>query len=101
MFSCRRIAPNVRGRVSAKAVDETRPRYDPLCYLCAGNQRTSGEINPQYAFTHVFTNDFPYLLPDTPPVNRQAVSSLLQIEPVRGTCRVLCFRHAMICLCRK
>ncbi|MCO5194456.1 MAG: UDP-glucose--hexose-1-phosphate uridylyltransferase [Anaerolineae bacterium] len=77
-----------------KAVDETRPRYDPLCYLCAGNQRTSGEINPQYAYTYVFTNDFPALLPDTPPVD-QAVSSLLQIEPVRGTCRVLCFspRH--------
>lgn len=77
-----------------KAVDESRPRHDPSCYLCAGNQRTSGATNPQYESTHVFTNDFPALLPDTPSVNA-ATSSLLQIESVSGTCRVLCFspRH--------
>jgi UDPglucose--hexose-1-phosphate uridylyltransferase len=77
-----------------KAPQESRPAYDPHCYLCPGNQRAGGKRNPNYTSTFVFTNDFAALLPDTP----QAPSSndaLLRLESEAGTCRVICFspRH--------
>ena len=73
---------------------EKRPAYDPNCYLCPGNTRTSGAANPQYEHTHVFTNDFPALLPDTPAVD-EAEAGLFETESMHGTCRVMCFspRH--------
>jgi len=77
-----------------KAVPDTRPAYDPNCYLCAGNERAGGKTNPQYESTFVFTNDFRALLPDVPKAEASA-NSLLRTEDVRGTCRVICFspRH--------
>lgn len=36
--------------------------HDPECYLCAGNARVGGHINPDYRSVHVFDNDFPALL---------------------------------------
>lgn len=71
-----------------------RPTYDPQCYLCPGNTRANGEVNPAYDSTYVFTNDFAALLPDTPPSPAPA-DPLLTLDAVRGTCRVLCFspRH--------
>lgn len=72
---------------------ETRPQYDPTCYLCPGNTRASALQNPAYTSTYVFDNDFAALLPDTPEaVERHA---LLRSESVPGTCRVICFspRH--------
>ena len=73
---------------------ETRPAYDPTCYLCPRNERAGGKRNPDYANTFVFTNDFSALLPDTP----SAPSSghpLMQAESEQGECRVICFspRH--------
>ncbi|HQE96191.1 MAG TPA: galactose-1-phosphate uridylyltransferase, partial [Candidatus Marinimicrobia bacterium] len=47
-------------------VSEEMPEYDPECYLCPGNRRASGTVNPLYTSTYVFTNDFPALFPDTP-----------------------------------
>ena len=35
-----------------------RPQHDPHCFLCAGNLRVTGERNPDYPHTFVFTNDF-------------------------------------------
>lgn len=72
----------------------TRPRYDPQCYLCPGNERAHGRRNPDYEGTFVFTNDYPALLPDTPQTLGDAVS-MLRKRPAPGTCRVLCFspRH--------
>jgi UDPglucose--hexose-1-phosphate uridylyltransferase len=74
--------------------EQLRPPYDPRCYLCPGNTRASGERNPQYESTYVFTNDFAALLPDTP-TGGQLDNPLLGVEPVAGTCRVICFspRH--------
>lgn len=75
-------------------IDEMRPAYDPNCYLCPGNSRSGGEVNPDYDSTFVFTNDFAALLPDeAPPVDTG--SAMLQRRPVRGTSRVICFspRH--------
>jgi UDPglucose--hexose-1-phosphate uridylyltransferase len=67
--------------------------YDPTCYLCPGNRRANGEINPDYESTFIFTNDFAALRPDVP--RRGVDDRLLRAEAEPGTCRVLCFarRH--------
>lgn len=67
-----------------------RPAYDPECYLCPGNQRAGGQINPKYADTYVFNNDFAALLPDNE-LAQIGKDSLLQAEVAEGTCRVLCY----------
>ncbi|MEN8241676.1 MAG: UDP-glucose--hexose-1-phosphate uridylyltransferase [Chloroflexota bacterium] len=76
-----------------KTSDKVRPPHDPSCFLCPGNTRKNGEINPDYQNTFVFTNDFAALLPDTP--EHHSDSIFHTIENVRGTCKVLCFspRH--------
>jgi len=73
---------------------ETRPAYDPTCYLCPRNERAGGKRNPDYASTYVFTNDFSALLPDSPPTPADG-HPLLQAESEQGECRVICFssRH--------
>lgn len=77
-----------------KTVPEKRPRYDPNCYLCPGNQRTSGTVNPDYQDTFVFRNDFSSLLPEgaAESLNKQ---DLIIARSERGECRVMCFspRH--------
>ena len=45
--------------------NEQRPSYDESCYLCAGNTRINGEINPDYSDTFVFSNDFGALQKDS------------------------------------
>jgi UDPglucose--hexose-1-phosphate uridylyltransferase len=72
---------------------ETRPRYDPTCYLCPGNGRADGSTNPDYERTFVFTNDFAALRPDS--TTGRLEDGLLVAEGERGTCRVVCFspRH--------
>jgi UDPglucose--hexose-1-phosphate uridylyltransferase len=73
---------------------ELKPRYDPSCYLCPGNVRASGDVNPSYDDVFVFTNDFAALLPDTPDAPHDT-DPLFRIRAARGTSRVLCFspRH--------
>ncbi len=73
----------------------TLPAYDPTCYLCPGNERAGGIRNPDYTSTFVFDNDFPALLPDTPPARAEAAHGLVVSEGVPGICRVVCFspRH--------
>jgi UDPglucose--hexose-1-phosphate uridylyltransferase len=82
-----------QGQVEAVAI-EARPTYDPTCYLCPGNERAAGVRNPQYEHTFVFDNDFPALLPETPPGQIQR-GELLRAEATTGLCRVICFspRH--------
>ncbi|HTO95103.1 MAG TPA: galactose-1-phosphate uridylyltransferase, partial [Bacteroidota bacterium] len=53
-----------QGKVEATARDE-RPRYDPGCYLCPGNERAGGVRNPPYTSTFIFDNDFGSLNPGT------------------------------------
>jgi UDPglucose--hexose-1-phosphate uridylyltransferase len=71
-----------------------RPRYDPRCYLCPGNERAGGERNPPYDGTFAFTNDFAGLRPE---IGEGTLSAhrLLRASSAPGTCRVLCFspRH--------
>ncbi len=75
-------------------VREDRPKYDPDCYLCPGNQRVGGVVNPMYEQTYVFTNDFQALLPEGVDSSDEE-NGLLRSAGVRGTCRVVCFspRH--------
>jgi UDPglucose--hexose-1-phosphate uridylyltransferase len=72
---------------------EHRPPYDPTCYLCPGNSRANGAVNPAYDTTFVFTNDFAALRPDS--ADARIEHGLFRAEGARGTCRVVCFspRH--------
>lgn len=82
-----------QGQVEPPA-SESRPAYDPACYLCPGNARAGGQRNPDYRTTFVFDNDYPALLSDVPPEEPSA-DGLLRSHNERGVCRVLCFspRH--------
>lgn len=73
-----------------KITADTLPSYNEQCFLCAGNSRISGDINPNYQGTYVFTNDFAALMADTPNAP-ESVSSLFKIQSVRGLSRVICF----------
>lgn len=77
-----------------EAISEIRPAYEPGCYLCPGNTRAGGKVNPQYLQTFVFENDFPALLADTATKDIENLP-LLRSQSVPGTCRVICFspRH--------
>jgi UDPglucose--hexose-1-phosphate uridylyltransferase len=84
-----------QGQVEARA-PESRPQYDPTCYLCPGNERAGGERNPAYTSTFVFDNDFAALRPLAAD-GRQSldVDGLLVARAESGLCRVICFspRH--------
>jgi len=74
--------------------DEKKPKYDPGCYLCPGNKRADGDINPDYPETFVFTNDFSALKMNTPEADINN-DDLIIAEGEQGICRVICFspRH--------
>ena len=69
-------------------------KYDPACYMCPGNKRSTGAANPAYKNVFVFDNDFPALLPDSPNATSN-IKNLLVSQVETGICRVLCFspRH--------
>ncbi len=74
------------------ATDERLPAHDPGCYLCAGNTRVSGDLNPPYEGTFVFTNDHAALMPALPAVpEAQAADPLFALQAARGTSRVVCY----------
>jgi len=66
------------------------PSYDPSCYLCPGNARAGGILNPPYTSTYVFDNDFAALRAEDPSEPAHE-SALLHAVPERGICRVVCF----------
>jgi UDPglucose--hexose-1-phosphate uridylyltransferase len=82
-----------QGEVS-KSETDTRKQYEPDCYLCPGNKRANGEVNPKYDSTFVFTNDFSALKEDVPDFKLNK-SDLLIAESETGLCRVVNFspRH--------
>ncbi|MGJ1266028.1 UDP-glucose--hexose-1-phosphate uridylyltransferase [Sphingobacterium spiritivorum] len=73
---------------------DNRPAYDPKCYLCAGNVRADGAINPPYKESFIFVNDFSALLPDIAS-GIENEEGLLVAEAERGICKVISFspRH--------
>lgn len=73
-----------------KVTPAAKAHHSSDCYLCAGNQRISGDINPAYTGTFVFTNDFAALMADVPPMEG-VQDPLLQMVAAKGTSRVICF----------
>ena len=65
------------------------PAHDPACHLCPGNTRASGAVNPDYAGTFVFANDFAALL-DEGGVG-EGPPGLFETMPATGEARVICF----------
>ena len=82
-----------QGQVS-KVPEAFLPAYDPTCYLCPGNERAGGIINPDYKGTFVFTNDFAALLPEAEG-EPEGGHPLFAAEAETGICKVICFspRH--------
>lgn len=65
------------------------PGYDPKCYLCPGNKRVGGTVNPKYDSTFVFDNDFGALQTTSAPVIQS--HPLLRAKAETGICQVLCY----------
>ena len=63
--------------------------YDAACYLCPGNTRATGEVNPAYRGTYVFPNDFAALTANAPEPGGS--DPLFQSSGARGEARVICF----------
>ncbi|NYJ27901.1 UDP-glucose--hexose-1-phosphate uridylyltransferase [Allomuricauda sp. ARW1Y1] len=72
-----------------KIVAETRKSYETDCYLCPGNTRASGIVNPNYDSVYSFTNDYSALLEDTPTIDM--VEGLFRSRGESGICKVVCF----------
>ncbi len=99
LVSPQRTARPWRGQMETPPAG-ARLAHDPDCYLCPGNARAGGVVNPDYDATFVFDNDFAALRPDTAPGELRhgltaAGPPLLRAEAERGICRVVCFspRH--------
>ncbi|KAJ5666787.1 Galactose-1-phosphate uridylyltransferase [Penicillium macrosclerotiorum] len=76
----------------------TLPSYDPACYLCPGNQRAQGDVNPKYDSTFVFVNDYSAVKEEQAEYDGGSTDDLesrfLKAEPVTGKCYVLTFSSA-------
>jgi UDPglucose--hexose-1-phosphate uridylyltransferase len=79
-----------QGEVGQKAAPSA-VAYDPDCYLCPGNKRAGGAVNPPYEGIFSFVNDYAALLPDSPSEIGPQLLPLLKAEPARGKCKVLCY----------
>jgi UDPglucose--hexose-1-phosphate uridylyltransferase len=73
--------------------DGNLPTYDPQCYLCPGNKRAKGNVNPKYTTTFIFENDYAAVKQDQPdlvltPVNEEGIKNGGDhIFPTRLICR--------------
>jgi UDPglucose--hexose-1-phosphate uridylyltransferase len=68
--------------------------FDPTCYLCPGNSRVSGALNPPYQSTFVFDNDHPSVGP-LAPRDLAEPPPPYRVQPATGQAQVVCFspRH--------
>ncbi len=89
LVSPHRMARPWQGETGASAAPAT-VTYDPVCYLCPGNTRVGGVVNPDYGGVWVFDNDFPALLSPEGEVALPA-DPVLVAEPETGVCRVICY----------
>lgn len=82
-----------QGKVESVPVND-QPAYDPNCYLCPGNVRAGGAVNPKYESTFIFDNDYAALKPEIAQASFDQ-DKLLAAQSERGICRVGCFspRH--------
>jgi UDPglucose--hexose-1-phosphate uridylyltransferase len=64
--------------------------YEPDCYLCPGNTRVSGKVNPDYEQIFVFDNDHPSVSLAAPE-NERPGSPVYRARPATGLSRVVCY----------
>ncbi|OAL03424.1 galactose-1-phosphate uridylyltransferase [Phaeosphaeriaceae sp. SRC1lsM3a] len=74
----------------------TLPEYDEKCYLCPGNPRAEGDLNPKFDHTFVFVNDYSAVKEEQAEYHPDSkdgslASRLLRAEAVTGKCYVICF----------
>lgn len=76
------------------AEQENMPQYVHDCYLCPGNVRVSGAVNPRYTGVYVFDNDHPPVGLDAP-VDLPDPPGLYRSRAATGMARVICYdpRH--------
>ena len=92
------VSPHRTGRPwqgqAESAPDVDVAQHDPSCFLCPGNVRAGGQVNPPYQGTFVFDNDFAALVADAG-VASYSDGGLLEARSESGICRVLCYspRH--------
>ena len=72
------------------------PEHDPTCFLCPGNNRATGGLNPKYDSTYIFPNDYAAVKLDQPELKSDnggddLKSRLFKTQSVRGNCFVICF----------
>jgi UDPglucose--hexose-1-phosphate uridylyltransferase len=79
---------------TADSVATAIPRYDSTCYLCPGNTRANGSVNPDYTGVYVFDNDYPCVAPEAPEP-AAPTASIYKTRPADGIARVICYspRH--------
>src|SRR5437773_2429328 len=70
--------------------EEELPEYINDCYLCPGNARISGMVNPRYSQTFVFDNDHPSVSPNAP-LELIPPPGIYCNRPARGIARVVCY----------
>lgn len=72
------------------------PSYVPDCYLCPGNTRVGGAVNPAYTDVFVFDNDHPCVGPLAPEA-LQIPPAPYRVQRANGLARVICYspRHDM------
>src|ERR1051325_8533229 len=78
---------------SGETIRETQievPPFAPDCYLCPGNARVSGQVNPQYSQTFVFDNDHPCVSPSAP-AELPEPAGINRNRAARGIARVVCY----------
>jgi len=78
---------------SGSTVTKSAPELPPYvadCYLCPGNMRVSGAVNPQYQQTFVFDNDHP-CVSLAAPSSLETPTGLYQNRPAQGVARVVCY----------
>ena len=73
---------------------QTLPTYVEDCYLCPGNSRISGAVNPEYTGVFVFDNDHP-CVGSNAPSDLTPASGINQNRAAQGVARVVCYtpRH--------
>jgi len=69
---------------------EPLPDYVADCYLCPGNARVSGAVNPRYETTFVFDNDHPCVSSEAP-AELPPPPAIYRNRPANGVARVVCY----------
>ena len=70
---------------------EKKDAYLRDCYLCPGNDRVSGNKNPDYSDVFVFDNDVPIVAEHAPEINESDHEKLYLTKSAKGFSKVICY----------